>query len=1032
MNTKKLSILSLVLLIIQLVTANMVFAVTNYVSINEEWNGGSWWAAVQMWIMQDVDLLDDDWRSQFTSFASFETYTFSGDTAWWIQANYGTSYFDMMYTNGSIVRIERVDADAMTITWSVSASNSNPKIVFMNSNNTLQDSAPKPYTFSGAWYWNESSWWSSSSRNAVLFTFSWTPIDWFWVRLGDTESRSDGEWTEAEIEYFDSQWVLVWTWGIVAAAWVDQSLCWWSNASNSASACGNETTRYVWFKKSSPTEDIKYMRVIVWDDDDINDAGTTDGNTEHLSFMWSTIVEDPIPDLWLVKSGSISAMSGDEIGYSLVVTNHGPWAASGVVVEELYPTWFSFTSALPAPSVGNNIWNVWVLGSGANYTIAITWSIAWMTGDYINTARVSAETETWSVANTWSHTTSLVCDVDFGSECQWEANVCGGTISWTISCDGTCDAIAATDPVGLWLPCNAWLGVCSATGVMVCDATWFGVMCNAAPWVPSDTDMCDGLDNDCDGEIDEDFSSIATNCGVGECGASWVTSCVEGAVVDTCEAWVPADVDMCDGLDNDCDGTTDEDFVQTTTTCGVGACQASGTLACIAWVTVDSCAEGEAWVDAVCNGVDDDCDGEIDEDYVVLETTCGVGECGAAWVTSCEAWVETDSCEVWTPAGVDMCDGFDNDCDGEIDEDFAAAVTSCGVGECGATWATSCMEGSVVDGCEEGTPADVDMCDGLDNDCDGTTDEDFVSVETTCGVGECGAVWVISCVEGSVVDSCEVWTPSVELCDTLDNNCDGKVDEWDVCVVPLVSDPETIDLTISVVCSPEIAQSWETISCDVVYENLWDTDAQDTNISIDFPENIDLTSLPVIPWVTCVLGSIDCGGDWYTLWAGESVGFSFDGVVSWNSDVVYSVDASISTTTEETNYSNNDDSDAILLYETSNSWWGWTANYCGDGNQVNWEACDDGNNISWDGCSNNCSIEKSSPASLIPAPKIVSEQWTQVIELTQEELEVVEMIVVLQQEVILLNELHAASPTMLPTKEGFALPTVLPKTWASL
>ncbi|MCP4544735.1 MAG: DUF1566 domain-containing protein [Chloroflexi bacterium] len=70
--------------------------------------------------------------------------------------------------------------------------------------------------------------------------------------------------------------------------------------------------------------------------------------------------------------------------------------------------------------------------------------------------------------------------------------------------------------------------------------------------------MCDGLDNDCDGETDEDYDPLPTSCGVGACASTGVTSCNGGAVEDSCVVG-PAEVEVCDGLDNDCDGSTDED-----------------------------------------------------------------------------------------------------------------------------------------------------------------------------------------------------------------------------------------------------------------------------------------------------------------------------------------------------------------------------------------------------------------------------------------------------------------------------------------
>lgn len=68
-------------------------------------------------------------------------------------------------------------------------------------------------------------------------------------------------------------------------------------------------------------------------------------------------------------------------------------------------------------------------------------------------------------------------------------------------------------------------------------------------------------------------------------------------------------------------------------------------------------------------------------------------------------------------------------------------------------------------------------CDGIDNNCNGTADEGYVSQPTTCGGGACGATGATSCVDGHVVDGCVPGSPTVEACDGIDNDCDGAIDD---------------------------------------------------------------------------------------------------------------------------------------------------------------------------------------------------------------------------------------------------------------
>ena len=72
--------------------------------------------------------------------------------------------------------------------------------------------------------------------------------------------------------------------------------------------------------------------------------------------------------------------------------------------------------------------------------------------------------------------------------------------------------------------------------------------------------------------------------------------------------------------------------------------------------------------DATCDGVDDDCDGQMDEDYVSQGTSCGVGACASTGSTACSGGQVLDSCVPGTPSGGEACDGVDNNCNGVVDE----------------------------------------------------------------------------------------------------------------------------------------------------------------------------------------------------------------------------------------------------------------------------------------------------------------------------------------------------------------------------
>ena len=293
---------------------------------------------------------------------------------------------------------------------------------------------------------------------------------------------------------------------------------------------------------------------------------------------------------------------------------------------------------------------------------------------------------------------------------------------------------------------------------------YHGQLLNGAAGFPlsvsTSAEACNGLDDDCDGLVDEGFAVESYNpfvdevvlvgegapcaVGTGDCESEGTYQCNGVGTALECLAPAPpspgvegpSGTSTCYDLhDNDCDGLVD-------------------------WEDPD-CTGAE-----LCDYVDNDNNGVVDDPFPQLgqECTVGLGVCAATgiWVCNrtgtgveCSADPLPTNNEFEGPPDHPRCaDGLDNDCDGRVDlED------------------PDCLE--------------PERCDGKDNDGDGLVDELWPDLGDPCtvGVGTCERTGVRECNAAGTTAQCSVTPgaptpegPGCDCADTLDNDCDGLID----------------------------------------------------------------------------------------------------------------------------------------------------------------------------------------------------------------------------------------------------------------
>lgn len=368
---------------------------------------------------------------------------------------------------------------------------------------------------------------------------------------------------------------------------------------------------------------------------------------------------------------------------------------------------------------------------------------------------------------------------------------CGGAYTGPIeeTCDGIdedCDGIIDNTlidcacEIGEERECGTDTGIC-ASGTQICiDNTWGYCIGDIEPITE---ELCNGLDDDCDGFVDEEINS---RCGsdIGEC-MSGIRQCINEEWSECVQDKSPT-AEICDGFDNDCDGEIDEGLADChcdegrIRSCGTdkGIC-ISGTQKCVddRWSQCSGDYVGPS--NEICNDFDDDCDGRIDEDITMIcgsdvgYCTSGIKECSfGSWLECGGSYIEPIE---------ETCDGIDEDCDGIIDNGLEECTCETGyTRECGtdigicSSAQQICID-NIWQACEGDIEPIFETCNGLDDDCDGFVDDGLFR---PCGtdVGACMS-GIQGCSEG-IWNSCiDEVGPISEECNGIDDDCNGMIDD---------------------------------------------------------------------------------------------------------------------------------------------------------------------------------------------------------------------------------------------------------------